>query len=152
MEIEVFKRLIWEYTKKITDSTNIAFNSIGSKHGLTMMQMRLLMELQRSEKHTIGSLAGDICMAGANISSLCKKLEQQGLLQKKRDSNDERVVIIRLTEEGKRTVMAIDSYFNQRLSKSMEKEAEETYDSIIEGMEKLNTLLKNIVADEEISR
>jgi MarR family transcriptional regulator, organic hydroperoxide resistance regulator len=149
METDDFKKLILDYTKKITDSTNSAFNSVGSRYGLTMMQLRLLMELQSSQRHTVGSLAAGICMAGANISNLCKKLEQQGFLQKKRDPNDERVVILKLTDKGEKTVKEIDSYFNERISKCMADEAEETFVIIINGMEKLNFLLQSIVADEE---
>jgi len=148
METDDFKKLIMDYTKKITDSTNSAFNYVGSRYGLTMMQLRLLMELQSSQRHTVGSLAVGICMAGANISNLCKKLEQQGFLQKKRDPNDERVVMLKLTDKGEKTVKEIDSYFNERISKCMADEAEETFVIIINGMEKLNFLLQSIVADE----
>ena len=42
MEIDEFKNLILDYTKKITDSTDFAFNTVGSRYGVTMMQLRIL--------------------------------------------------------------------------------------------------------------
>jgi len=149
METDEFKKLIISYTRKIADSSDDLFNSVGSRHGITMMQLRLLMELHSSERHTIGSLAGGTCMAGANISSMCKRLEQEGFLQKKRDPKDERVVLIRLTEKGEKTITEIDTFFNERIASYMACEDEETFTSIIKGMEKLNSLLQSIVADEE---
>lgn len=152
METDEFKKLIWGYTKKIADSTDLAFNSIGARYGITMMQLRLLMELQSSERHTVGSLAGGICIAGANISSMCKKLEQQGFLQKKRDARDERVVLLKLTEKGEKTIVEIDGYLNERIARYMEEQDEAAFTMIIDGMEKLNSLLQSIVADEEKKR
>lgn len=152
METDEFKKLIWGYTKKIADSTDLAFNSIASRYGITMMQLRLLMELQSSVRHTVGSLAGGICIAGANISSMCKKLEQQGFLQKKRDARDERVVLLRLTEKGEKTIVEIDGYLNERIARFMKEQDEATFTMIIDGMEKLNSLLQSIVADEEKER
>ena len=81
----------------------------------------------------------------ANISSMCKKLEQQGFIQKKRDPKDERVVMIRLTKKGEQTITEINNYFNERISKCMVYETEETFITIINGMEKLNSLLQSIV-------
>ncbi|MBP1743728.1 MAG: hypothetical protein H6Q58_706 [Firmicutes bacterium] len=152
METDEFKRIIIGYTKKIADSTDMAFNSVGSRHGITMIQIRLLMELHSSERHTVGSLAGGTCMAGANISSMCKKLEQQGFLLKRRDPKDERVVLLKLTEKGEKTITEIDGYINERIARCMADENEETFTAIINGMEKLNSLLQCIVADKETKR
>lgn len=149
MEIDEFKKLIISYTKKITDSSDDLFSSLGSRYGITVMQLRLLMEIHNCERHTIGSLAGGICMAGANISSMCKRLEQQGLLHKKRDPKDERVVLISLTKKGEKTITEIDSYFNERIAEYMSGVDDDTFIAIINGMEKLNSLLQSIAADEE---
>ena len=64
------------------------------------------------------------------------------------DTKDESVVMLKLTEKGEKTVKEIDSYFNERISKCMANEAEETFVIIINGIEKLNFLLQSIVADE----
>jgi DNA-binding MarR family transcriptional regulator len=149
METDEFKKLIISYTRKIAGSSDDLFSSVGSRHGITIMQLRLLMEIQNSERNTIGSLAGGTCIAGANISSMCKRLEQEGFLQKKRDPGDERVVLIRLTEKGEKTITEIDNFFNERIAAYMASEDEETFAAIIKGMEKLNSLLQSIVADEE---
>lgn len=152
METDEFKKIMMGYTKKIADSSDQAFNSAGSRYGITMMQIRLLMEVHSSGRHTVGSLAGGTCMACANISSMCKRLEQQGFLQKERDSADERVVLIKLTEKGERAITDVDMYINERIALFASHENKEIFETIINGMEKLDSLLQSIPADKETTR
>jgi DNA-binding MarR family transcriptional regulator len=123
---------------------NSVFSPVGENFGLTMMQTRILMELHQYESHTIGSLADSVCVAGANVSNLCKRLENQGLLERVRNREDERVVRVLLTEVGKETVLEIDNLFNDKIAKHLMNETEETFEDIILGLQKLNELLQRM--------
>lgn len=103
------------------------------------------MELYKYESHTIGSLAEGICVAGTNISAMCKKLENMGLLRRFRDQGDERVVKVVLTERGNGIVSEMDRLLDINISQNIGDEAEETLDDIIKGLQKLNDLLKKVV-------
>lgn len=149
MEVSEFKDIIWDYTRKIAETMNCAFSPIIEKYGLTMLQARILMELYHYEPHTIGSLADRICMAGTNISSMCKKLESQGFLERVRSQEDERVVLVALTKLGKETVLEIDRLCNERISKHLMNETEKTFEDIITGLRELEGLLQRISCIEE---
>lgn len=142
MEITDFKKILWEYTRKITDNTNIAFNPICEQHGLTMIQVRILVEVHNQVSHTIGGLAKRIHMAGTNISTMCKKLENMGYLERVRDQNDERVVKVILTRKGNEVVISIDKDLNERISSYICDE--KSLESIIVGLQKLNELLEKM--------
>lgn len=144
MEVAEFKNIVWDYTRKITESVNCIFSPVSEDYGLTMMQTRILMELHKNEPHTIGSLANSTCVAGANISAMCKKLEGSGLLERVRNREDERVVRVVLTKVGKETVMEIDRLCNDKISQYLMNENEETFEDIIVGLQKLNELLRRI--------
>lgn len=144
MEVAEFKNIVWGYTRKIEESMNSVFSPVIEKYGITMMQTRILMELQRCESHTIGSLADSVCVAGANISAMCKKLEGQGLLERVRNKADERVVRVVLTNLGKETILSMDKLINDKISQHLVNEKEETYDDVILGLQKLNELLQKI--------
>jgi DNA-binding MarR family transcriptional regulator len=148
MEVTEFKNIVFDYTRKINESLNCAFSPAIGNRGLTMMQTRILMELHRCDSHTIGSLADSICAAGANISAMCKKLEGQGFIERIRNRKDERVVGVVLTRLGKETVLEIEELFNERISKCLKYESEETFEDIIQGMQKLNELLTRIINNE----
>lgn len=149
MNVADFKSIIWDYTRKIAESMNCIFSPVSENYGLTMMQTRILMELHQCEYHTIGSLADSICVAGTNISSMCKKLEGQGLVERVRDKTDERVVKVVLTRMGKETVTEIDRLCNEKISLYLINEKEETFEDIITGLKKLNELLKKMSCTEK---
>lgn len=144
MEVAEFKYTVWEYTRKIAENINCIFGPVGSKYGLTMMQTRILLELCQCGSHTIGSLADRTCIAGTNISSMCKRLEAQGLLERVRNREDERVVKVALTDRGKDMVLEIDRLCNDKISQHIINEAEESFDEIIAGLQKLNDILSKI--------
>jgi DNA-binding MarR family transcriptional regulator len=144
MEVAEFKNIVWDYTRKIAESMNCVFSPVSEHYGLTMMQTRILMELHHYESHTIGSLADSTCVAGANISAMCKKLESQGLLERVRNREDERVVRVALTKLGRDTVLEIDRLCNDKISQHLINETEETFEYIIIGLQKLNDLLQRM--------
>lgn len=147
MNVSDFKNIMWEYTKKISDSMSNAFCPICEQNGLTMMQVRILTDLYKNESHTIGSLADSTGMAGANISAMCKKLEGKGLLERVRDQYDERVVRVALTQKGKEIIFKIDTSLNEKFMNYLEDESEETINEILSGLQKLSIFLDKINED-----
>ncbi|KPU45190.1 organic hydroperoxide resistance transcriptional regulator [Oxobacter pfennigii] len=146
MNISEFKNIIWDYTRKINENTNKIFSPLCEQYGLTMLQVRILMELYKYESHSIGSLAEGIYVAGANISSMCKKLEHMDLLKRVRNQQDERVVTVALTQKGNEIVSRMDKFLNEKILQNIDEKAEETFDDIISGIKKLNDLMQNIVS------
>ena len=144
MEVVDFKKLIWEYTRKVVESMGSLFGPVSEGHGLTMLQTRIIMELHQYGSHSVGSLADSTCVAGANISAMCKKLEGQGLVERVRNKEDERVVWVALTKLGKDTAMEIDRSLNDRISQCLSEEDEEALEHMIKGLEKLNELLQRM--------
>jgi MarR family transcriptional regulator, organic hydroperoxide resistance regulator len=145
MDVSEFKNIIWDYTRKISENTNCIFSPVCEEYGLTIMQVRILTELYQCSSHTIGSLANDTCMAGANISAMCKKLEKMEFLNRIRDQEDERVVKVVLTDKGYKAVTEIDRTLNNKFSEQINDMDEETLEDIIMGMEKLNGLMNKII-------
>lgn len=144
MEVTIFKNLIWDYTRKIVESIGCVFGPVSENHGLTMLQTRIIMELHQCGAHSIGSLADSTCVAGANISAMCKKLEGQGLVERVRNKEDERVVLVALTKLGKETAAEIDTSINDRMAQCLADESDEALELMINGLEKLNELLQKM--------
>lgn len=142
MNIEEFRENIIEYTKRIRSHLDNALSGIADKYGLTHMQMRILLKIYKDGSHTITSLANAIGAFGANISPLCKKLERDGLVIRKRNADDERVVTLELTNNGRKVAEELDQYFNNMFSTMMEKLDEESLTLIIKGMKKLSDVLE----------
>lgn len=144
MDVSHFKNIVWMYTREITENTNIAFSPFCEQNGLTMLQARILMALYLHKILTIGSLAGCICMAEANVSAMCKKLEHHGLLQRFRDQDDERVVRVTLSGKGADIAAALDREMNQTIMHIVQDETGESLQDIVTGLQKLNDLLQRM--------
>lgn len=143
MNVTEFKKIMWDYSRKIEENMNAVISPVIEQYGLTKLQARILIELLHNDSHTIGSLAESICIASANISAMCKKLEAQGLLERVRKREDERVVMVVLTELGKETVIEIDKTVNDRFIQHIDIETQ-SFEDIILGLTRLNDILQRI--------
>ena len=68
--------------------------------GLTPLQARVLLQLCRRDA-AVGDISEISGMGQANASSLCKKLEKEGFLTRRRSCPDRRVVTLSLTPRGR---------------------------------------------------
>lgn len=149
MHSEEMRNMIWEYTRRIKEGTNKALTPLCEKHGLTMMQGRIITELNHYGPKSIGSLAESISVAGANLSAMCKRMEDQGLVKRRRDPSDERMVKVMLTEQGKEIACDIDGMLTAKLQNSLDSINKNVLDDIIKGMVLLTELLEHMGEVEE---
>ena len=67
---------------------------------LTPEQYWLLRRLQRAGSLSIGELAQELGITAGSATVACKRLEKIDLVIRTRQSEDERVVLVSLTEQG----------------------------------------------------
>jgi MarR family transcriptional regulator, organic hydroperoxide resistance regulator len=141
MDVVDFKNVLWNYTRKINERTNNLIITLCEHHGITTLQGRILLEIQQHGFHTIGSLATRLQIAGTNISTMCKKLEGKGFIERVRDEADERVVKVALSQKGIRVVEEINKELIEKISNAIQGETDQSLKEIINGLKKLNHLL-----------
>jgi DNA-binding MarR family transcriptional regulator len=141
---EEVRNILWENTRIIKDNTNKAFSPLCEKYGLTMMQGRIITELHHYGPKSIGNLAESVAVAGANLSAMCKRMEDQGLVVRRRDPSDERMVMVDLTEYGRSIADDIDKTLMMKLQKILEESDIGVINDIVKGMVLLNELLTRI--------
>jgi len=141
MVMEAFKRSLLDYSKKINDCTNTLLNQEAVRHGLTAQQLRLLMELYNDGAMTIGEVAAQLGQAGTNVSTMCKKLETRGLVNRRRSEADERVVMVVLTSMGEEEMKEINKVFDKKINRMMEVVDEAELKAMLTGLKKFSDLL-----------
>lgn len=72
------------------------------KYNLTYTQYIIMLVLWEEEKISIKELGEKLYLDSGTISPVVKKLVKQGLIEKFRFEEDERIVMIKLTEAGKK--------------------------------------------------
>jgi DNA-binding MarR family transcriptional regulator len=93
----VFKSLLWDQ---------------GKKHGLTSLQLQVLMYLN---KHKLDHckpiiLAKEFCLTKPTISETIRILKRKKLIQQKKDDKDMRGYFIVITSEGRELIKKIEEF------------------------------------------
>ena len=69
--------------------------------GLTYTQYIVFLSLWEQDGVTVGELGRQLYLDNGTLTPLLKKLESAGYLTRTRDKDDERVVLLTLTEKGR---------------------------------------------------
>jgi DNA-binding MarR family transcriptional regulator len=79
-----------------------AYKPILEALGLTYTQWIAIVALWEQDNQTVKSLGEKLFLESNTLTPMLKKLEELGYLRRRRDPDDERQVIVSLTEEGRR--------------------------------------------------
>lgn len=86
-------------------STGHAFNKVYKplldQLGLTYPQYLVMVTLWESDDQRVGAIGEKLFLESSTLTPLLKRLEGLGLVERRRDGADERVVRISLTEKGR---------------------------------------------------
>ena len=69
--------------------------------GLTYSQYLVLNVLWRDDEQTVGKIGEKLALESSTLTPLLKRLEAAGLLRRTRNPDNERQVVIALTEQGR---------------------------------------------------
>ncbi|MFA5299777.1 MAG: MarR family transcriptional regulator [Lutibacter sp.] len=106
---------------------------------ITYPQYLVLMVLWENDGLPVNDIAKKLILNTNTITPLLKRMEQQGLIIRKRSENDERKVLVHLTEKGinlKAEVSQIPEELIKRLSGS-----ELKLDDLVRLKESLNSII-----------
>ncbi len=81
---------------------NRVYKPLLDELGLTYPQYLAMVCLWEEDGQTVGGLGEKLFLESSTLTPLLKRLETAGYIRRERSSKDERVVLLRLTEEGKR--------------------------------------------------
>ncbi|MES9826138.1 MAG: MarR family transcriptional regulator [Candidatus Thiodiazotropha endolucinida] len=111
-------------------------------HGLTGPQALLLTEIVRSGSLTGSALAKRVSLSQATVTDVVKRLEGRKLLQRTRDTDDKRRVLLSATEQGeilvKQSVPLLQEKFQDRLSELKDWEQNQLLSSLQRIAEMMN--------------
>lgn len=142
MRDEILKRELWDMTRNVTTTLQAILGPVMEAQGLTAMQGRILSAVNECDDVNVGTISKILDVCGSNASNMCKKLERDGLIIRKRSRADERVVELLLTEKGEVVLNRINNDLKEKYGTALEKMDDEKFDLIIRGINALNELLK----------
>ena len=78
-----------------------AYKPILDELGLTYTQWIAIVALWEQDEQTVSGLGEKLFLESNTLTPILKKLEALGYLERRRDSRDERQVIVKLTDAGR---------------------------------------------------
>lgn len=87
--------------RRLTRAVDRHSRQLAQTYGLTGPQAMVMKALSGGEL-SMGELARQVSLSQATVTDIAKRLENRGLLERRRDTADRRRVTIRLTEQGAR--------------------------------------------------
>ncbi len=111
--------------------------------GLTVLQTMMLFLIRSEGSVSVGDLSNYFNITHSNASTLCKKLEKDELLTRKRSHADERTVMITVTEKGNQVLERMLER-GKGFADSMKDIPQERLDFIITTMNEATGLLSKL--------
>lgn len=108
---------------------------------LTASQILVLMLLGRHGEMKISDIAGSMGFADSNISGIVDRLENAGFVERKRSTEDRRIVKVKLSRKAFDLKKDLDLNFEDFFRQLQNKASQEELDEIVDNLEKLKILL-----------
>jgi DNA-binding MarR family transcriptional regulator len=87
---------------------------------LTLGQVRVLRKLARQPR-SLSRLGDELALAPPSVTRLIDRLEERGLIERRRDPDDRRRVVATVTEEGRRLVSALPFLEGSAIRKAVDR-------------------------------
>ncbi len=78
-----------------------AYKPLLDKHGLTYPQYLVMLVLWDRDRQTVSGIGDVLFLESSTLTPLLKRLEAAGFVRRERDPDDERQVVVHLTQAGK---------------------------------------------------
>lgn len=144
MDLSTFKRELFTVTYDVQKILHETMAPVCQQYGLTLQQMHVLMELVRTPGLTAGQLSDRAGILRTNFPSVCRKLEDRGLIERQRSQTDRRSLKLRVADEGRALLADVDGEVQRRYGEAFAAEPPETFDAIIGGFRALADFSKKL--------
>jgi len=119
------------------------FHDLMQDSGFTFPQLSVISILSTNGKQKVSDISEKMGLSDSTVSGILDRLENKGIIERKRNQDDRRVVKIGLSDGSHRICSEFhrkkEEYFAQLLKKLSEKEIND----IIKGLEILNRVFCN---------
>lgn len=144
MDLEAFKRELFNTAWSMQRTLHEVMAPLCQRHGLTIQQLHVLMELSRTPGVKAGQLSDSAGILRTNFASMCRKLEERGLIERRRSEQDKRSLELRVTDKGKALLAAVDEDVRRRYDTAFQAEPQETFETITAGLDALNGFVRKL--------
>jgi len=115
------------------------YNQLLSKYDLTVQKALLLLEIPPGSGKNPRSLAKSLDLENSSMTGLLDRIEKQGLIERQRDPNDRRGILIFLTPQGleaRQTIHSLVEELDNKLQSALSAEEVKIFRKVISTINK----------------
>lgn len=143
MDTEAFNRKLRSYLRKINLNNARLMNQYMLPLGVTPTQIMLVFTLDHHGKMNVSELSERMEMPKSNISAICGRLEENGLVIRQRDRDDQRIVYVMMTDKCKALTKKAREIVGREQNRLAGKLTEAQREKVLEGMSLLESMYWN---------
>jgi DNA-binding MarR family transcriptional regulator len=111
------------------------------KHGtISLIHLNVLTVLEMDGSLPMGQLAEALDVSVASMTGIVDRMEKRGLVERRHDREDRRVVLVETTETGRAVFTAIGETRRAGLGKMLEQLTDEEVEGLLKGHRALRKL------------
>lgn len=133
---------ILQCLRRIIRAVDIHSTKLATQYKITGPQLGCLLALSESGPITSARLAKQVYLSPSTIVGIIDRLEEKGLVQRKRDKKDRRLIHICITAAAEKLIAAAPSLLQDTLSRGLIKLPESEQIAITTALEKLVELME----------
>ncbi|MEE0775696.1 MAG: MarR family winged helix-turn-helix transcriptional regulator [Bacillota bacterium] len=108
---------------------------------LSLSEVRVLHEINKTEKCTSKMLADILCMNAGYLSRILKRFGNMGLLKKEQSPDDGRALYLHLTDKGKKTMSLLNNRSDEQIEKMIKPLSDIYKEELVKNMTSIETIL-----------
>lgn len=132
---------IFSNLRKIIKTADIYSTRLKEKYNINSSQLSCLLVLSGEQSMSLSSLSKKVSLSPSMITNIIDQLEKKELLIRKRSSTDRRVILIELTENGRKVIKNAPLSFQNQLTAGLNQLPQEELEQINTSLTKLLALI-----------
>lgn len=127
--------------RRITRAIDLHSRLLVQDCGLTAPQLATLREAARRQPVSAGALARAVSLSQPTMTGILDRLERRSLIERSRDGEDRRSVVVTVTEEGQRAVKEAPSLLQDQFRNKLAELAEWEQTLILATLQRIAAMM-----------
>jgi DNA-binding MarR family transcriptional regulator len=127
--------------RKLIHGEKLYTKELNIKYSITAAQLNCLLALHENGPLPPSQIAKHMMVNSSTVTGVIDRLEQKGLVVRKRNSSDRRIINVELTPDGQNMAQSAPPPIQQRVVDGLQKLSSEELDQIVHSLAKLTRML-----------
>ncbi len=129
--------------RRIIRAIELHSRRMAQRHGLTGPQLVVLRELSRLPSTPVGDLARRVSLSHATVTDILDRLQVRGLVERSRDVEDHRRVLVRPTESAAALLQKVPTIVQERFSEQLSRLADWEQTLILSSLQRVASMMES---------